>query len=92
MHSVASVLPEVEIENRAEISTNNLLEKILARDNMLLVMNRVIRNKGSNGVDGMKYDELRDFVIAHWHTIKLKLLDGTYKPSLIFTWRSFFKW
>lgn len=81
VHSVASVIPKVEIENRAIISTNNLLEKVLARDNMLLAMNRVISNKGSHGVDGMKYDELRYFVIAHWHTIKLKLLDGTYKPS-----------
>jgi len=81
VHSVALVLPKVEIENRARISTNNLLETILARDNMLLAMKRVISNKGSHGVDGMKYDELRDFVIAHWHTIKLKLLKGTYNPS-----------
>lgn len=81
VHSGALVLPEVEIENRAQISTNNLLEKILARDNMLIAMKRVISNKGSHGVDGMKYDELRDFVISHWHTIKLKLLEGTYKPS-----------
>jgi group II intron reverse transcriptase/maturase len=29
----------------------------------------------------MKYDELRDFVKAHWATVKLKLLDGTYNPS-----------
>ena len=45
VHSVASVLPKVEIENRAIISTNNLLEKILSRDNMYRVMQRVIRNK-----------------------------------------------
>lgn len=81
VHSGALVLPKVEMENRAGISANNLLEKILARDNMLLAMKRVISNKGSHGVDGMKYDELRDFVIAHWHTIKLKLLKGTYNPS-----------
>ena len=35
VHSVALVLPKVEIENRVIIiSTNNLLDKILARDNM----------------------------------------------------------
>lgn len=81
VHSGALVLPEVEIENREEVSTNNFLENILARGNMLLAMNGVISNKGSHGADGMKYDELRDFVIAHWNTIKVKLLDGTYKPS-----------
>ena len=81
VHSGALYLPKVEMENRAKISTNRLLEVILSRDNMLMAMKRVIRNKGSHGVDGMKYDELRDFVIKHWTTIKTKLLEGTYNPS-----------
>ena len=81
VHSVASVLPKVEIENRARISTNNLLEKILARDNMYRAMQRVIKNKGSHGVDGIKTDELHDYCKKHWAIIKSKLLDGTYIPS-----------
>lgn len=81
VHSGALVLPEVEIENRATISTNNLLEKILARDNMFLAMQKVISNKGSHGVDNMKVDELREHIVMNWSSIKLKLLDGTYTPS-----------
>lgn len=81
VHSGALVLPEVEIENRAIVSTNSLLNKILARDNMYLAMQRVIRNKCSHGVDGIKTDELHDYAKKHWITIKSKLLDGTYKPS-----------
>ena len=81
VHSVASVLPKVEIENRARISTDNLLEKILARDNMYRAMQRVIKNKGSHGVDGIKTDELHDYCKKHWAIIKSKLLDGTYIPS-----------
>ena len=81
VHSVALVLPKVEIENHAIISTNNLLDKILARDNMYRAMQRVIKNKGSHGVDGIKTDELHDYCKKHWATIKSKLLDGTYKPS-----------
>lgn len=54
VHSGALDLPKVEIENRAKISTNRLLEVILSRDNMLMAMKRVISNKGSHGVDGMK--------------------------------------
>lgn len=81
VHSVASVNPKVEIENRAVISTNNLLDKILARDNMTRAMQRVISNKGSHGVDVIKTDELREYCIKHWATIKAKLLDGTYIPS-----------
>lgn len=63
------------------IDTSNLLEKILARENMILAMNRVIQNKGSHGVDGMKTDELRAHIINHWMTIKSKLLGGEYNPS-----------
>lgn len=81
VHSVASVLPEVEIENCARISTDNLLERILAKDNMYRAMQRVIKNKGSHGVDGIKTDELHDYSKKHWATIKTKLLDGTYIPS-----------
>lgn len=81
VHSEALVLPKVEIENRARISTNNLLDQILGRDNMFLAMKRVISNKGSHGVDGMRTDELHEYVKTHWDTIKSKLLDGTYKPS-----------
>ena len=63
------------------IDTSNLLEKILARENMILAMDRVIKNKGSHGVDGMKADELRAHIINHWMTIKSKLLGGKYNPS-----------
>ena len=51
VHSGALVLPKVEIENHAKISTNNLLEKILSRYNMYHAMQRVIRNKGRHGVE-----------------------------------------
>ena len=70
-----------ERENDVEIETSNLLERILARGNMILAMKRVIKNKGSHGVDGMRCDELRTYIIEHWATIKLKLLEGTYNPS-----------
>jgi RNA-directed DNA polymerase len=37
---------------------NRLLEDVLERNNMLKAMYRVIINKGSYGIDGMKADEL----------------------------------
>lgn len=48
---------------------------------MLKAMKRVIANKGSHGVDGIKVDELRTYIIKNWSKIKQKLLDGRYKPS-----------
>ncbi len=70
-----------ERENNALNDTSSLLERILARENMLLALKRVIANKGSHGVDGMRVDELRTFIIDKWLTIKQKLLEGRYKPS-----------
>jgi group II intron reverse transcriptase/maturase len=70
-----------ERENGELVDTSNLLENILLRQNMLEAMKRVIRNKGSHGVDGMTCDELPSFVIEHWLTIKRKLLEGRYNPS-----------
>ena len=81
MQSNDSALQKRERENDVETETSNLLERILARENMILAMKRVIKNKGSHGVDGMRCDELRTHSIEHWATIKLKLLDGTYSPS-----------
>lgn len=81
MQSNDMVFKKRERENNVEIETSNLLERILARENMILAMKRVTKNKGSHGVDGMRCDELRTYIIEHWTTIKLKLLEGTYNPS-----------
>lgn len=74
-------LTKRERENNVLVDTSSLLDKIIARDNMLLAMKRVIKNKGSHGVDGMRVDELRTFIIDNWLSIKQKLLEGRYKPS-----------
>ncbi|WP_373897786.1 group II intron reverse transcriptase/maturase [Haloimpatiens sp. FM7315] len=74
-------LTKRERENNVLGDTNNLLERILTRENMLKAMKRVIANKGSHGVDGIKIDELRIHIIKNWSKIKQKLLEGRYKPS-----------
>lgn len=62
--------------------TSDILDIILARGNMMKkLLNGVIANKGSHGVDGMGYDELRGFVINNWVKIKTKLLEEKYTPS-----------
>lgn len=74
-------LAKRERENNVVNDTSNLLNNILARANMLKAMKRVIANKGSYGVDGMRVDELRTFIINNWLTIKQKLLEGEYRPT-----------
>ena len=76
----------VDLLNRESVNdelldTSSLLEDVLERNNMLEAMYRVIRNKGSHGIDGMKTDELREHVKRTWVTVKSKLLEGKYNPS-----------
>lgn len=79
--SNSMVLPNRESVNDGAFDTSRLLEEVLERNNMLLALKRVISNKGSHGVDGMKTDELREHIKRHWETIKAKLLENRYNPS-----------
>lgn len=58
-----------------------LLVKVLSRDNLLVALERVERNKGSAGIDGVSTEQLRDYIREHWLTIKEQIMKGTYKPS-----------
>lgn len=79
--SNSRVLPNRESVNDETFDASRLLEEVIERNNMLLALKRVISNKGSHGIDGMKIDELREHIQKHWHTIKTKLLEGKYNPS-----------
>lgn len=57
-----------------------LLEEILAKDNMLNALKKVETNKGAAGIDGMEVFHLRKHLKEDWHYIKSALLSGTYKP------------
>ncbi|WP_330547556.1 hypothetical protein [Cellulosilyticum sp. WCF-2] len=63
MQSNDSALQKRERENDVATETSNLLERIVARENMILTMKRVIKNKGSYGADGMRCDELCTYII-----------------------------
>jgi RNA-directed DNA polymerase len=56
------------------------MEAIVERDNLRKALAQVRRNKGAPGVDGMTVDDLAAHLKDHWHTIKARLLDGTYRP------------
>jgi group II intron reverse transcriptase/maturase len=56
-----------------------MLEEILGADNMREAYRRVVRNKGSHGVDGRRVDELRTYLVHAWPRLKASLLDGSYE-------------
>ena len=59
----------------------DLLERILSRDNLNLAYQRVKANKGSHGVDGMKVDELLPFLKQNGETLRRGILEGDYVPQ-----------
>jgi len=56
------------------------MEEICKEENMKKAMKKVMQNNGKPGVDGMKTEELPDFLREHWLFIRNQLLSGTYKP------------
>src|SRR4051812_46457393 len=58
-----------------------LMERILSRENLLSALKRVERNKGSHGVDEMSVQNLRKYILEHWESMKMELLQGTYEPQ-----------
>jgi RNA-directed DNA polymerase len=59
----------------------DLLERIVARDNMLLAWKRVKANKGAAGMDDMSIDDFAAYAREHWPAIREAILAGTYQPK-----------
>jgi RNA-directed DNA polymerase len=59
----------------------NLLERVLSRDNVQKAWKRVKANKGAPGIDNMSIDDFPEFARARWDSIRDSLMAGTYQPS-----------
>ncbi|MBW6496152.1 MAG: group II intron reverse transcriptase/maturase [Burkholderiaceae bacterium] len=60
---------------------SGLMDAVCERGNLWLAYDRVVRNKGAAGVDGIGIAEFKGHLKQHWPTIKAKLLAGEYMPS-----------
>ena len=63
------------------MDTSNLMEQILSSDNLNRAYLQVVRNKGAEGVDGMKYTELKEHLAKNGENIKEQLRTRKYKPQ-----------
>ncbi len=63
-----------------EPALDNLMERILERDNVKRAWERVKSNKGAPGSDGMTLEDFPAYARAHWSEIRQSLLDGSYQP------------
>lgn len=62
-------------------SEAKLLEQVVSRHNLNEAFKRVKANKGSHGIDGMKVDELLQYLKENGETLKQSILDGKYRPN-----------
>lgn len=60
-----------------------LMEAVVARENLLDAYARVMSNKGAAGVDEMPVEQLLPYLQEHWVQIKESLLNGTYQPQAV---------
>jgi group II intron reverse transcriptase/maturase len=59
----------------------DLLEQVLARENLALAWKRVKSNRGSAGVDGLTIQATAEYLKTHWSQIKETLQNGSYRPQ-----------
>ena len=68
-------------ERKERMDTSSLMEQILSNDNLNRAYLQVVRNKGAEGVDGMKYTELKEYLAKNGEIIKEQLRTRKYKPQ-----------
>jgi RNA-directed DNA polymerase len=64
---------------KAEVAAQ-LMEQGVERGNMWRAYERVLRNKGAPGADGMRVSDLKAWLQTHWPTVRASLLAGSYLP------------
>ena len=65
---------------RTKSEDHRLMEQVVERDNLRRAYQRVIQNKGAPGVDSVTVSEFKDWLKAHWPSVKQALLEGRYLP------------
>ena len=72
---------EDELDARQVGNTEDLLERICSRENMRAACERVVRNGGAGGVDGMETAELPAWLDANHDALAGRILTGRYRPK-----------
>ena len=75
------VVKSSETERKERMDTSSLMEQILSSDNLNRAYLQVVRNKGAEGVDGMKYTDLKEHLEKNGENIKEQLRMRKYKPQ-----------
>ena len=76
----SDLLAMPKLKTKSKLNTENLLEKIVEKRNFYEAYKKVVANKGSSGIDGMRVDELLSYLQENYETLNESLLIGKYKP------------
>jgi RNA-directed DNA polymerase len=68
-------------DTASPVEDEQLMERVVERDNLLTALGNVERNGGSPGIDGMTVEELPEHLKREWPKIRRQLLTGTYVPQ-----------
>jgi RNA-directed DNA polymerase len=74
-------VPTAKRQGRA--LATNLIEEVAEPANLSRAMEKVRRNKGAGGVDGMTVGQLPDWFAAHGKALAEDLLTGRYRPQQV---------
>ena len=75
-----SRITESNITN-TDLSADELLEKILDKDNMNQAFKKVKSNKGAGGIDGMEVDVLLQYLKENGQELTQAIKEGKYRPN-----------
>ena len=62
---------------------NELLEDVLASDNLARAWKRVKANKGAPGIDGMTIEDFPAHARTHWSAVREQIREGRYQPQAV---------
>ncbi len=61
-----------------------LMEQLVSKENLEKALKQIERNKRkAPGIDGMRVEELREYLSEHGEGIRQQLLSGTYEPQAV---------
>ena len=61
--------------------TEQLMEAVVERENMVAALQRVMSNRGAAGVDGMTVEQLKPYLKEEWKRIREEMVSDEYRPK-----------
>ena len=69
--------------NQDEVTTQDLLQAVLAGDNLARAWKRVKSNKGAPGIDGVTVPDWPAHAREHWPALRAQIEGGRYQPQAV---------